>query len=269
MKIPDETINFWFRSMAVMMLLFLVAGCGPIIGQPAGQSAPAEFTLPTARPSVEPSPVSTRVMPTDSLTPTAVPSITPIPDEALGLVVEVFDGNTIAVVLNGDPMNLAYQVRYLGIEAPPNAPEDPWGVVAYETNRDLTNLKVVRLVRDQTEFDEDGYLLRYVYVDKQLINSKLVELGLAKANPQLPDVRFEQQITAAEEKAKAAELGLWNPDLPTATPTREPVEKKEATATPVPAITPTGEVEAEATAAPTVAATVTVTSTGTITPTVN
>jgi micrococcal nuclease len=262
MKLLKMSMIYRLKLLAIAALAgVILTGCGSII-PPVGQSvSQSQFELPTARPSVAPSPVSTRVMPTDSLTPTAIPSITPIPDEALGLVVEVFDGNTIAVVMNGDPMTLAYQVRYLGIEAPPNVPADPWGVVSYETNRDLTNLKVVRLVRDQTEFDEDGYLLRYVYVENQLVNSQLVELGLAKAAPKLPDIRFEKQIAAAEEKAKAARLGLWGPEPPTVTPTREPVVRK-ATAT----FTPVVEEQPEVTAIPSV--TVTVEATTTVTSTV-
>ena len=60
------------------------------------------------------------------------------------------DGDTIAVVMAGDPPSRVYTVRYLGIDAPPNEPDSPWGRVAYETNRKLTNLKAVRLVRDQS-----------------------------------------------------------------------------------------------------------------------
>jgi endonuclease YncB( thermonuclease family) len=216
---------------SVFLLLFLLmAGCG--VSPPAAQPRPV-FELPTAQTKPEASPVSTRVMPLDSLTPAPTATITPIPDETLGLVVEVIDGETIAVVMDGDPMKLAYVVRYLGIDAPPNSPEDPWGVVAYETNRALTNLKVVRLVRDTTDFDEDGNLLRYVYAGNELINSRLVAEGLARAAIDSDNTRLETTIRAAETEAREADLGIWGSAPPTPTPASGPLAATRVlTATP-------------------------------------
>jgi endonuclease YncB( thermonuclease family) len=162
-------------------------------------------------------------MPLDSLTPSPTATITPIPDETLGLVVEVLDGDTIAVVMDGDPMKLAYVVRYLGIDAPPNGPEDPWGIVAYETNRALTNLKVVRLVRDSTDYDQDGNLLRYVYAGNELINRRLVADGLARVAIDSDNTRLETTIRAAETEAREANLGIWGSAPPTPTPASGPL----------------------------------------------
>jgi endonuclease YncB( thermonuclease family) len=157
------------------------------------------------------------VVPPEVFTPGPPATITPIPDEVRALVVEVIDGDTITVVMEGDSPNQSYQVRYLGIDAPPNTPSAPWGVVAYETNRKLTNLKVVRLERDQTDFDEEGHLLRYVYVDNQLLSILLAEQGLARANIVEPDTRFEAEVLEAEARARQGNLGLWG-SAPTPTP---------------------------------------------------
>ena len=185
-------------------------------------------TLPTSAPTPEPTPVNTRVLPVEALTPGLTPTITPIPDEVMGLVVDVIDGDTIAVVLDGDPARQAYQVRYIGIEAPENISGNPWGVVAYEVNQQLTRLKIVRLVRDQTDFDAEGYLLRYVYLDNRLLNVVLVERGLAEAAIEAPNTQFEDEILAAEAQAREDQLGLWGPEPPTPTVTSgEPASTEE------------------------------------------
>lgn len=212
--------------------------------------------LPTSVPTLEPSPTNTRVLPIEVLTPALTPTITPIPDEVMGLVVDVIDGDTIAVVLDGDSARQAYQVRYLGIEAPENSSSNPWGVVAYEVNQRLAKLKIVRLVRDQTDFDAEGYLLRYVYIDNQLLSVVLAEQGLARAAIEAPNTRLEDEILAAEAQAREDQLGLWGPQPPTPTVTPgKPAssEEGEQLETPVPTaptsanITPTVELTATST----------------------
>ena len=53
--------------------------------------------LPTSAPTLEPTPANTRVLPIEVLTPALTPTITPIPDEIMGLVVDVIDGDTIEI----------------------------------------------------------------------------------------------------------------------------------------------------------------------------
>lgn len=213
-----------YRPFFFLLAIALFAGCN-LAGNPTpqGRLVPrtATIELPTAAPVGEPSPANTRVLPFETFTPVPTnpitPTITPIPDEAQGLVIEVIDGQTIAVVMKGDPVQQAYLVRYIGIEAP--APDDPWGAVARETNRRMTNLKVVRLVRDETDFDEEGYLLRYVYIHDQLMSIILAEQGLARAEITEPNTRLAEEIRAAEQRAREGNLGLWGERQPTTTPT--------------------------------------------------
>ncbi len=206
---------------ATAWLILLLTGCGSTPPPPQlGAGAvvrEATVTLPTPAPTLKPSPVSTRVLPVESLTPGPTPSQTPLPNDIRGLVVAVLDGHTIEVVLEGDRPNRAYQVRYLGIDTPPNDLSDPWGVVAYETNRQLTSGKVVRLQKDQSDTDEAGHLLRHVYLNNQLVSLLLTEQGLARAKTTEPDTRFKVELEAAAKKAQAAKLGLWGPP-PTPTP---------------------------------------------------
>ncbi len=245
------------KILIVVIVALVVSGCGS--GLPAAGTAerPGSLALPTPAPTLAPSPVSTRVMPIEELTPAPTPTITPIPAETLGLVIQVLDGETIAVVLDGDPARLAYQVKYLGIDAPPNSSDDPWGVVAFETNRKLANLKIVKLVRDQTDFDSDGFMLRYVYVGNQLLNTELVRQGMARAAVAGSDTRFEAEILKAEAEAKADNLGLWNPAPPTPTPVTQP--------SPVPAAVETAP-RAAITATVAVTATLSLTTTATSEP---
>jgi hypothetical protein len=95
---------------------------------------------------------------------------------------------------------------------------------------------VVRLVRDVSNLDDEGYLLRYVYVGNELVNTVLIEQGLARAAIEPPDTRLEAEILAAETQAKADKLGLWG-GTPTPTPTAGPAEQ-EGTIEPGEVITP-------------------------------
>jgi endonuclease YncB( thermonuclease family) len=220
----------------------IVAGCGQTSPREVGSEVVGQVgtvTLPTPMPTVAPSPVSTRVMPLEVMTavPTSpiTPTVTPIPDEVRALVVEVIDGDTIAVVMAGDPPSRVYVVRYLGIDAPPNEPDSPWGRVAYETNRKLTNLKAVRLVRDQSQSDQDeeGRLLRHVFIGNDLLSILLAEQGLARADNTEPDLRFQAEIEEAETRARNNRLGLWG-QPPTLVPpiSTQPAGTDEATTEP-------------------------------------
>lgn len=221
-----------------------MTGCGENQAAPSGAVYRKETViLPTGAPKPKPTPINTRVVPATVFTPGPTPTITPIPDEVLGLVVEVADGDTIRVILEGDPPARTYQVRYLGIDAPPNAASVPWGVVAFEVNHRLTSGKVVRLERDQSDTDADGRLLRYVYVGDEMLSIILAEQGLAHASIEEPDTRFQTEILEAEKRARDNKLGLWGPP-PTATPTVSPAGT--AVITPTVSIT-TAPVEPEAT----------------------
>ncbi|MDM8530966.1 thermonuclease family protein [Anaerolineales bacterium HSG25] len=200
--------------LCISSLLLFLSACGEV-ATPNRPMAPLVDALPTINLNAVPTPTSTLVL--SQVTPTTTPTVTPIPDEVKGFVVDVLDGDTIAVVMEGDSFQQAYIVRYIGVDAPEKTAKTPWGQVAYEQNRDYLQLKAVRLVRDQTDFDEEGNLLRYVYLGEELVNVWLVENGLAEAISSEPNVMFRPEIGAGERLAQESGLGLWGPD-PTATP---------------------------------------------------
>jgi endonuclease YncB( thermonuclease family) len=263
------------------LLLWLVACAQSTPDAPPGATfRDATAALPTAAPKANPSPTSTRVIPATVLTPGPSPTVTPIPAIVRAFVIEVLAGDTITVVLDGDPPGRKYSVRYLGIKTLPASV--PWGKVAYDANRQLTSGKIVRLEQDQTGQDSQGNLLRHVFVGDALVSLALVEQGLAQADPAEPDLRFQSQLAAAAAQAKTGKLGQWGPP-PTATakatlavtatltpiataPAASPVEPATS-ASETPALEPTQE-ETTPTLlfTPTLPATPTLTLTTTLTP---
>lgn len=221
------------KGLVFLLVVIILVGCaqpGSDAAQPGVVYRQETVALPTGAPTPKPTPVSTRVLPAEVLTPGPTSTLTPIPDEVRALVVGVTDGDTITVVMEGDPPGLNYEVRYLGLDAPPNTASVPWGVAAFEVNRKLITGKVVRLERDQSDVDDEGRLLRYVYVNDEFLNVALVEQGLARADVTEPDTRFQAEILEAEQRARTAKLGLWG-SPPTPTPKIIPTAVSTATAT--------------------------------------
>ncbi len=215
------------KQLTFWIIVILLAGCSPTATlQPGAVYREETVVLPTGAPIPQPTPSSTRVTPLEIITPGTTPTITPIPDEIRGMVIEVIDGDTIAVVLDGSPSNQAHVVRYIGIDAPLNTPDEPWGVVAYETNRKMVYSKVIRLVSDKSDFDDEGNLLRYVYIGDELMSIILTEQGLARAAIVKPDNHFQVEIEEAEARARDGKLGLWSRKPPTPTPERKPTSSE-------------------------------------------
>lgn len=134
--------------------------------------------------------------------------------EAKIRVKRVIDGDTIELE-NGK------KVRYIGIDTPelhhPTKPVQCFGQEAMEINKELVEGKSVRLVKDVSEIDRYGRLLRYVYLDDSsaspsslFINKYLVEEGYAHVATFPPDVAFEPVFQAAEQRARDGNKGLWS-----------------------------------------------------------
>lgn len=131
-------------------------------------------------------------------------------DSNLYLVTKVIDGDTIEVEINGEKK----RVRYIGIDTPetvhPSKPVECFGKEASDRNKELVTGKMVRLEKDVSETDKYGRLLRYVYVDNDFINLRLVAEGYANVVTYPPDVKYSEQFLMAEREARKSDLGLWN-----------------------------------------------------------
>lgn len=141
--------------------------------------------------------------PAATLPPTAAPSPTP-EDPAAGQtarVVTVIDGDTIDVLIDGE----RYRVRYIGINTPER--EEVCYAEATAANAAWVEDRTVRLVRDVSETDRYGRLLRYVYVDGVFVNEALIRDGWAEAVSFPPDTTYVRRFYALEDQARAAGLG--------------------------------------------------------------
>lgn len=119
-------------------------------------------------------------------------------------VINVVDGDTIDVSIDGTE----YRVRYILINTPER--RQPFYKEATDANRTLVKDKTVYLIRDVSETDRYGRLLRYVYLaDGTFVNAELVRLGYAQLATYPPDVSMLATIRAAQDEAILNKRGLW------------------------------------------------------------
>lgn len=164
---------------------------------------------------VSPSPTATSPSPTASATPHATspsPTATAIPHiGAQAQVTRVVDGDTIEVLMAG----ATYKVRYIGVDTPetvdPRRPVGCYGHEASERNRQLVEDTTVQLEKDVSETDDFGRLLRYVWVDGDMVNATLVREGYAVASTYPPDVKHQDLFASLQREAIDAGRGLWGP----------------------------------------------------------
>lgn len=152
----------------------------------------------------------------------------------------------VASVVDGDTIKLenGQAVRYIGIDTPetvhPSKPVQCFGKEASAKNKELVLGKEVRLVKDVSETDKYGRILRYVYVGDTFINDYLVRNGYANSYSYPPDVKFQDQFKQAEEEARTNKRGLWadgvcdmeTAQAPTTTSTSTPIAPKSSNSAP-------------------------------------
>ncbi len=143
-------------------------------------------------------------------TPTATATQTPSPVADQGretaLVVEITDGDTIRVVMDG----VEYPVRYIGIDTPEIQNGEWFGQEARDANAELVEGKEVLLEKDESETDQYDRLLRYVFlIDGTFVNAELVRMGFAESKAYPPDTKYYDQLESLEQEARSAGLGLW------------------------------------------------------------
>ena len=185
---------------------------------PTSSRIPIDFTL-TASPIPKDTPVppmitETGVPPTLTTTmpssPTAekqgVDMFPCVPDSPpiLAEVRQVFDGDTIEVVISG----VSFPVKYIGVEAPDM--ESVFGEDASAINRTLVEGRVVWLYPDVSERNEEGHLLRYVFVDNVFVNYEVLRLGYAAAVDVPPDTSCSMLFVETAQGAKNESQGLWS-----------------------------------------------------------
>lgn len=129
------------------------------------------------------------------------------PSAGVATVVSVTDGDTIDVTF---PDGSRETVRLIGVNAPERG--ECW---ASEATRVLEALVPVGdeigMTVDQSERDQFGRLLRYLWVGSLSVNEELVRRGAAISRRYPPDTAHSDRFDAAQEEAEAASRGMWAP----------------------------------------------------------
>jgi micrococcal nuclease len=130
-----------------------------------------------------------------------------VANHALWTTVEVIDGDTIRV----SGPDGEQTVRMIGI----NAPER--GECFYDAARAALRFSLgdrdLRLVRDVSEVDQYGRLLRYVELaDGTDVGAQLVEGGYVRSHRYEPDVSRNGEYDELQARAEQAGVGLWAAD---------------------------------------------------------
>ncbi len=195
-------------------------------------AAPSDTAFPTNKP-----------IPSDTQSPTAtIPPVTagfycvPVNTQRdLAEVVKVIDGDTIEVDLNGTTQ----RVRYIGMDSPEIG--DPYFEKAKNANAAIVSGKTLTLVKDVSEIDEYGNLLRYVFAeDDRFVNYELVKDGYAKIQTYPPDVVCSEFFLEAQLIAKNAGLGIWGFSM-ISTSTSPSIVQPTATSAPAPVCSCSGD----------------------------
>ncbi len=145
-----------------------------------------------------------------SETPTPLPISTSTPNPGSGPIQPGdLETVTVAEVIDGDTIELSdgRRVRYIGMNTPER--DQPYYKEASETNRQLVAGREVQLEFDVETLDKYGRSLSYIWADGVMVNLQIVKLGFANAFTVPPNVRYEEEMRAAEQKAREAGRGLW------------------------------------------------------------
>ena len=116
-------------------------------------------------------------------------------------VVQVIDGDTIDVNLNGEQV----RVRYVGVNTPER--DQSCYSEARAANSSMVSGQNVTLLRDTSDTDQYGRLLRYVYVGDTFVNEQLLRGGWAEVVVYQPDDEHADDFRTLEQQAARAGLG--------------------------------------------------------------
>ena len=171
----------------------------------------------TVAPTIPPKPTDTQVP-----APTLIPTATLKPGQEFATVVEILDGVTIIVEIDGDQQTVCYDLTNMY----DFHPYDQLADEAEAVNREMVEGQTVVLdKRDQGRTEDRDCLFRFVFLqDGTFVNAEMLRLGLAHFTG-LPTWKYVDVLEAAEQEAIASELGTWS--FPTSTPLVVPTAEFE------------------------------------------
>ena len=123
------------------------------------------------------------------------------------LVAEVRDGDTVV-------LDSGQKVRLLGIDTPELEREgQPADFLAHKAKQVLTDLaqgKRVRLEYDKVRYDRYGRVLAFLFLMEGTdLSREMVRRGLARVYTIPPNLRFREELLAAQREAIQARRGIW------------------------------------------------------------
>lgn len=140
----------------------------------------------------------------DSMTEVTPESVN-VPEGQQAFVTRVVDGDTIEVRIETADGFEFESVRYVGINTPER--DEVCYREATDANAALVRGQTVTLVRDQTDRDRFGRLLRYIYVNNVFVEAELVRQGYAEAVLYQPDDAHYDLLRGLERQAAEAGRG--------------------------------------------------------------
>ena len=191
-----------FLLITALLLVALVAfsGCTQ-----QSQTAPPENNSPAniqpaPGPDSTPEAASELGLPSTEILPVQEPDKNTDSPISLPVVSRVIDGDTIL-------LNSGETVRLICIDTPET--NEPGFQEAKDFLTGLVLNKNIKLVKDTSETDRYGRLLRYLYLDDLFVNGAIVKAGYAETYRYPPDIALCDEIEALEATAKAQKIGLW------------------------------------------------------------
>lgn len=146
------------------------------------------------------------------------------PTGELVTVARVVSGQTIEVLDATGQNPLTERVVLLGVRAPDWQEQQPWSrdaktalenlIRTEKTVRLEFDIEPERVIRDRTTQQPVKLRQAYVWQGQTLLNEKLVAEGWIQSQSCAPNVKYEQRLANAQEKARLTGLGIWNPAQP-------------------------------------------------------
>ena len=121
-------------------------------------------------------------------------------EERVFIVVHIVDGDTFDV-------DSGERIRMLGIDTPERG--EYFYKEAKNRLAELIEGKEVKLVKDVSERDRYGRLLRHVYYNNEWINKKMIDEGFARFVTFPPDVSHVEVFEKAQRGARDNKRGMW------------------------------------------------------------
>ena len=130
-----------------------------------------------------------------------------------GLTVEVVQISSGREVELAGQAEITERVRLEGIDVPDLA-QSPWGEAARTWLEKAIAHHPVRLETDAEPRDATGQRLAYLWRDGVLLNEQLVAEGYAIVLPHVPNGKYDDRLSHAQDRARILGLGIWNPAHP-------------------------------------------------------